>query len=84
MKTYDDKLAELEATILNYYVAKGYIPGEKCWGYRVIISTKYKEKCLEVYFFKGTDIITNVPFSIEEKTTKKMFDKAFEFFTCKE
>ena len=42
------------------------------------------KKYLTVYFFKGTDAITNVPFSVKKKTTKEMFDKTFDFFTCKD
>ena len=82
-KTYDDRLAELEAVIRDYYVAKGY-KLDGTWGFHISINTGYKCKILTVYFFVEDPNLREIVFTDSGLTTKRMFDKAFEFFTIKE
>lgn len=77
-----DRLATLEATILDYYVAKGYVVGNGNWGFKVSINSIYKCKILKVYFYENDIENEKIVFSFHELNIKDMFDKAFEFFTC--
>ena len=81
-----DRLAELEEQILKYYLAKGYKifkdqkKDDKEWTFQVYIRSAQKLKIMEVITcFKGEDENV-VIFKNISKTTKEMFDKAFEFF----
>jgi hypothetical protein len=78
---YQDRLAELEKVILDYYLDKGYQVGVGEWEFIVNINNTYKIKLLEVTFFDGNS--KQRCYGKIGKTTKEMFDKAFEFFQLK-
>ena len=82
----EDRLAELEKVILDYYLAKGYQVGVGGWGFSVQINSDYKDKNIEVYFSdkQNNEKEFDSVVTIMEETTKKMFDKAFEYFSTKE
>lgn len=76
-----DKLAELEKVILDYYLGKGYQIGIGGWSFKVAIQTKYKNKKLLVYFKESELDTWNYWLRIDnEQTTKEMFNKAIEWF----
>jgi hypothetical protein len=75
----------LENEIFNYYIRKGYIIGVGCWGFEVVITSKYKNKDLLIKFYEvdcsGQWHMT-VPFSIETiETLEELFKETFDFFT---
>lgn len=80
-------LAELEAKILDYYLAKGYklekdqTENDESWIFEVNIATCHKEKQLYVIF--SADGKEKTEFYTLNTTTKEMFDAAFEFFKDK-
>ena len=82
----EDRLAELEKVILDYYLAKGYQVGVGGWGFSVQINSDYKDKNIEVFFSdkQNNEKEFDSVVTIMEETTKKMFDKAFEYFSIKE
>ena len=81
MKDNNDKLAELEALILKYYLKQGKEIGVGDWGFDIRIYSKYKSKRLHVYFVEdGTNFCV---LDITEKTTKDMFDEAYSDFINK-
>lgn len=75
-----DKLAELEKVILDYYLEKGYQLNVGGWSFKVNISTLHKTKDIQIMFRQ--DICSNweTIFRIDAKNTKQMFDKAIEHF----
>lgn len=73
-----DRLAELEKVILDYYLAKGYQVGVGDWCFRVDIMSHYKNKWIYIYFYVNDEEKEVCKFT--GKTTKEMFDKAFECF----
>ena len=77
-----DRLAELEKVISDYYLAKGYQIGVGDWGFSVQINSDYKDKNIEVFFSdkQNNEKEFDSVVTIMEETTKKMFDKAFEYF----
>lgn len=75
-----DKLAELEKIILDYYLAKGYQVGVGGWAFKVNISTYFKDKEIQVMFRNTYSVNFESVFRIRKKTTKEMFDKAIEHF----
>ena len=77
----EDRLAELEKVILDYYLAKGYQVGVGGWAFNVEIDSDYKSKNLIVYFLKGDGYGYCNIFEVRAKTTKEMFDKAFKYFS---
>ena len=81
-----DRLAELEKVILDYYLAKGYQVGIGGWGFSVQINSDYKDKNIEVFFSdkQNNEKEFDSVVTIMEETTKKMFDKAFEYFSTKD
>ena len=81
-----DRLAELEKVILDYYLAKGYRIGVGGWGFSVQINSDYKDKNIEVFFSdkQNNEKEFDSVVTIMEETTKKMFDKAFEYFSLGE
>ena len=79
-----DRLAELEKVILDYYLAKGYKAGIGGWGFKVNISTYHKQKEIQIMFIKNRKSNYETVFRVWEKTTKEMFDKAFEYFSIKD
>lgn len=78
-----DRLAELEKVILDYYLVKGYQVGVGGWGFKVNISTYHKQKEIQIMFRKNRKSNYETVFRIWQKTTKEMFDKAFDYFTIK-
>lgn len=80
VEEFDDRLAELEKVILDYYLAKGYQVGIGGWNFNIQIDSDYKSKKLEVWFYDGDGLPYSIIFRTDAKTTKEMFDKAFEHF----
>ena len=82
----EDRLAELEKVILDYYLAKGYQIGVGDWRFSVQINSDYKDKNIEVFFSdkQNNEKEFDSVVTIMEETTKKMFDKAFEYFSTKD
>lgn len=79
-----DRLAELEKVILDYYLAKGYkvdLFGSK---FQVNISTFQNQKEIQIMFKKDFNSNYETVFRVTQKTTKEMFDKAFEYFSTKD
>ena len=83
VETFDDRLAELEKVILDYYLAKGYQVGVGGWAFNVEIESDYKSKQLLVYFRESMHEHYSQVFIAEVETTKEMFDKAIEHFAIK-
>lgn len=83
VEEFDDRLAELEKVILDYYLAKGYQVGIGHWNFNVEIDTSYKSKILKINFIDYEKEIDSFECKIETITTKEMFDKAFECFKSK-
>ena len=79
VETFDDRLAELEKVILDYYLAKGYQVGD--WYFKVEINSRFRSKSLSVLF--GDEYGWNPEFTTSSIKTKKMFDEAIEHFTKK-
>jgi hypothetical protein len=83
-ETFDDILAELEAQILKYYLAKGYKvvddqeENDAQWNFTIEISLDYKDKEMNVYFTENGNVSS--AFYCRELSTKKMLDKAMYFF----
>ncbi|WP_418186766.1 hypothetical protein [Aliarcobacter lanthieri] len=84
VEKFDDRLAELEKVILDYYLAKGYQVGVGGCLFNVEIDSNYKSKGLYVYFTESSDVFVDKVLEVVEQTTKEMFDKAFEHFKIKE
>ncbi|MCT7576457.1 hypothetical protein [Aliarcobacter butzleri] len=80
VEEFDDRLAELEKVILDYYLAKGYQVGVGGWNFNIQIDSDYKSKKIEVWFYSGDGLPYSIIFKTDVKTTKEMFDKAFEHF----
>lgn len=80
-----DRLAELEKVILDYYLDKGYQVSSGDWGFEVYISSKYKNKNIQVRFYDFTDekMENDIIFIHHHLTTNIIFNKAFEFFQLK-
>lgn len=76
----EDRLAELEKVILDYYLAKGYQIGADGLGFKVRITTLYQWKLMHVILLYPTKLV----FQVITETPKEMFDKAFEHFSIKE
>ena len=85
VESYDDRLAELEAVILDHYLKKGYklekdqVDGDVQWAFNVTIMTDHKCKILKVRFFAGAGF--EEVYLIEKDTTKEMFDVAIAHFS---
>jgi hypothetical protein len=87
-KENTDRLAELEAQILKYYLLKGYklkkdqTKDDIEWSFKINIFTQLKDKLIQIYLLE--DIVENENgsriFETTQTTTKEMFDKAFEHF----
>ena len=80
----EDRLAELEKVILDYYLNKGYKINVGGWGFKVNISTYHKQKEIQIMFRKNRKSNYETVFRLWQKTTKEMFDAAFEYFSIKE
>ena len=79
-----DRLAELEKVILDYYLAKGHQVGIGGWGFKVNISTYHKEKEIQIMFKKDFHSNYETVFRVWQKTTKEIFNAAFEYFSIKD
>ena len=79
-----DRLAELEKVILDYYLEEGYQVGISGWSFKVNISTYHKQKEIQIMFKKDFHSNYETVFRISKKTTKEMFDAASEYFSTKE
>lgn len=77
VEQFDDKLAELEKVILDYYLAKGYQVGVCGWGFSVQINSDYKDKNIEVFFSdkQNNEKEFDSVVTIMEETTKKCLIK---------
>ena len=80
----EDRLAELEKVILDYYSAEGYkfdLFGSRV---QVNISTFQNQKEIQIMIKKDFNSNYETVFRIIHNTTKEMFDAAFEHFSIKE
>lgn len=77
----EDRLAELEKVILDYYLAKGYQIGVGGWHFIINISTSYKRKEIQIMFRQ--DIYSNweTVFRTEKQSIKEMFNEAMNHFS---
>lgn len=88
MKTYDNKLDELEDKVLQYYLSKGYklfidqTEDDVQWNFKVEIISLYKNKSCYVYFETNNEQRELKDFY--GTTTKEMFEKAINFFKVEE
>ena len=80
----EDRLAELEKVILDYYLAKGYQVGVGGWHFVINISTSYKRKEIQIMFRQDESSNSETVFRTYKQSTKEMFDAAFEYFSIKE
>ena len=80
----EDRLAELEKAILDYYLAEGYKVNIGGWGFKVNISTYHKQKEIEIMFKGDFNSNYETVFRVFHNTTKEMFDAAFKHFSIKE
>ena len=80
----EDRLAELEKAILDYYLAEGYkfdLFGSR---FQINISTFQNQKEIQILIKKDFNSNYETVFRIIHNTTKEMFDAAFEHFSIKE
>ena len=80
----EDRLAELEKVILDYYLAKGYQVGVGGWHFIINISTSYKRKEIQIMFRQDESSNLETVFRTYKQSTKEIFDAAFEYFSIKE
>ena len=80
----DDRLAELEKVILDYYLAEGYIFDLFGSRFQINISTFQNQKEIQILIKKDFNSNYETVFRIIHNTTKEMFDAAFEHFSIKE
>ena len=80
----EDRLAELEKVILDYYLAEGYkfdLFGSR---FQINISTFQNQKEIQILIKKDFNSNYETIFRVIHNTTKEMFDAAFEHFSIKE
>ena len=80
----EDRLAELEKAILDYYLAEGYkfdLFGSR---FQINISTFQYQKEIQIMIKKDFNSNYETVFRTSQHTTKEMFDTAFEHFCIKE
>ena len=80
----EDRLAELEKAILDYYLAEGYkfdLFGSR---FQINISTFQNQKEIQIMIKKDFNSNYVTVFRIIHNTTKEMFDAAFKHFSIKE
>ena len=80
----EDRLAELEKVILDYYLAKGYIFDLFGSRFQINISTFQNQKEIQILIKKDFNSNYETVFRVFHNTTKEMFDAAFEHFSIKE
>ena len=80
----EDRLAELEKVILDYYSVEGYkfdLFGSR---FQINISTFQNQKEIQILIKKDFNSNYETVFRVIHNTTKEMFDAAFEHFSIKE
>ena len=80
----EDRLAELEKAILDYYLAEGYkfdLFGSR---FQINISTFQNQKEIQILIKKDFNSNYETVFRVFHNTTKEMFDAAFEYFSIKD
>ena len=80
----DDRLAELEKVVLDYYISKVYkfdLFGSR---FQINISTFQNQKEIQIMIKKDFNSNYETVFRIIHNTTKEMFDAAFEYFSIKD
>ena len=80
----EDRLAELEKVILDYYLAEGYQVGVGGWRFVINISTSYKRKEIQIMFRQDESSNWETVFRTYKQSTEGMFDVAFKYFSIKE
>ena len=80
----EDRLAELEKVILDYYIKKGYKFGTFDSLFQVNISTFQNQKDIQIMFKKDFHSNYETVYRASQHTTKEMFDVAFKYFSIKE
>ena len=80
----EDRLAELEKAILDYYLAEGYVFDLFGSRFQINISTFQNQKEIQILIKKDFNSNYETVFRIIHNTTKEMFDEAFEHFSIKE
>ena len=80
----EDRLAELEKAILDYYLAEGYQVGVGGWQFIINISTSYKRKEIQIMFRQDICSSWETVFRIDKQSTKEMLDAAFKYFSIKD
>ncbi len=80
----NDRLAELEKAILNYYLAEGYVFDLFGSRFQINISTFQYQKEIQIMIKKDFNSNYETVFRIIHNTTKEMFDAAFEYFSAKD
>ena len=80
----EDRLAELEKAILNYYLAEGYVFDLFGSRFQINISTFQYQKEIQIMIKKDFNSNYETVFRVIHNTTKEMFDAAFEHFSTKE
>ena len=80
----EDRLAELEKVILDYYSVEGYkfdLFGSR---FKINISTFQNKKEIQILIKKDFNSNYETVFRVFHNTTKEMFDAAFEYFSIKD
>ena len=80
----EDRLAELEKVVLDYYLAEGYVFDLFGSRFQINISTFQNKKEIQILIKKDFNSNYETVFRVIHNTTKKMFDAAFEHFSIKE
>ena len=80
----EDRLAELEKVILDYYLAEGYVFDLFGSRFQINISTFQNQKEIQIMIKKDFNSNYETVFRVIHNTTKEMFDAAFEYFSVKE
>ena len=80
----EDRLAELEKVILDYYLVKGYQVSVGGWHFVINISTSYKRKEIQIMFRQDESSNSETVFRTYKQSTKEMFNQAIEHFSIKD
>ena len=79
----EDRLAELEKVVLDYYLAEGYVFDLFGSRFQINISTFQYQKEIQIMIKKDFNSNYETVFRVIHNTTKEMFDAAFEHFSIK-
>ena len=79
----EDRLAELEKVVLDYYLAEGYVFDLFGSRFQINISTFQYQKEIQIMIKKDFNSNYETVFRVFHNTTKEMFDAAFEHFSIK-